>query len=110
VLGWVGRLWQDRWTMRLVALAVSCAFVILSAGCKTSCRQLSEKLCDCTLSATERTSCLQAAANKETSSIVITAEDEATCQSLLDQCDCRLIDTPAGKQRCGFAVSTDAGF
>jgi len=110
VLGWVVRLWQDPPPMRFVALAVSCAFVLLSAGCKTSCRQLSEKLCDCTLSATERTSCLQVAANKETSSIVITAEDEANCEALLDQCDCRLIDTPAGKQRCGFAVSPDAGF
>jgi hypothetical protein len=97
--------------MRLVALAVSCAFVILSAGCKTSCRQLSEKLCDCTLSATERTSCLQAAANKESPETrpVVRAEDEAICESLLDECDCRLVDTPAGKERCGFAVRSDAG-
>lgn len=93
--------------MRLAAAVLTAS--LLFAGCKTPCRQLAEKVCDCTSSSTERTSCLQFAANKDNSSIVVTAEDQDRCESLLPDCDCRLIDTPAGKERCGFAVSTDAG-
>ncbi|MBL8915004.1 MAG: hypothetical protein JNM17_30140 [Archangium sp.] len=94
----------------MLALVFSAAVLISAAGCKSNCRQLSEKACDCTSSSTERTSCLQIAANKETASgVIITAEDDDRCKALLDQCDCRLIDTPAGKERCGFAVSSDAG-
>jgi Tfp pilus assembly major pilin PilA len=95
--------------MRLAVLAVLSSLFLLSTGCKSSCRQLSEKLCDCTSSTTERTACLQQAANKENATTIVTAEDEATCQGLIAQCDCRLIDTASGKERCGLAVSSDGG-
>lgn len=93
------------------SFVIAVAALALSVGCKSNCRQLSEKLCDCTNSSTERTSCLQVAANKESaiSSAPLTAEDDETCKALLEECDCRLIDTPAGKVRCGFAVGYDAG-
>jgi hypothetical protein len=97
---------------RALALAVSFAVLTLAPGCKSNCRQLSEKQCDCTTSATERTSCLQVAATKESNAggtLVLTQADEDTCGALLETCDCRLVDTPAGKERCGLAVSSDAG-
>jgi hypothetical protein len=90
-----------------VLLALSSS--LLLTGCKTNCRQLSEKLCDCTTSTTEKTACLQVASSKETSAGIVTQADEELCQTLLASCDCRLIDTPAGKERCGIAVSADAG-
>ncbi|MBM4378432.1 MAG: hypothetical protein FJ086_03910 [Deltaproteobacteria bacterium] len=74
----------------------------LLAGCKGPCRQLSEKLCECSANSTERTACLQRAASEE-SRIAVQAEDEVRCESLLDACDCRLVDTPEGKQRCGLS-------
>lgn len=71
-------------------------------GCKSQCRVLSEKQCDCALTTTERTSCLAGVANRETLNPP-TPEDEDRCAALIDQCDCRLIDTPQGKMRCGIA-------
>jgi len=83
----------------------------LLTGCKSKCRQLSEKLCDCTLNSNDKTACLQRAGNNETNSPP-SAEDDAVCEALLPDCDCRLIDTPAGKIRCGLArplEGADAG-
>jgi hypothetical protein len=95
---------------RSLVVAVSFVVLALAPGCKTYCRQLSEKQCDCTSSSTERTSCLQVAASKEGNPAVTpTQADEDRCQALLNSCDCRLVDTPAGKERCGLAVSQDAG-
>lgn len=90
-----------------VLLALSSS--LLLTGCKTNCRQLSEKLCDCTTSTTEKTSCLQAASTKDDPNLMISPEQQAYCGRLVPDCDCRLIDTPAGKERCGIAVSADAG-
>lgn len=95
-----------RWLLALVVAAS------LFTGCKSKCRQLSEKLCDCSLNSNDKTACLQRAASNESVNTV-TDEDEATCQRLYDQCDCRLIDTPVGKIRCGLARpidGIDAGF
>lgn len=90
-----------RW---MFAVAVAAA---LLTGCKSSCRQLSEKLCDCTLNSNDKTACLQRAASSEANA-VITAEDEDACRQLYDDCDCRLVDTPAGKVKCGLARDPDA--
>lgn len=90
-------------------LAVLLSVAVFLAGCKSTCRQLSEKMCDCSNNTSERTSCLQRVANVE-SLFPPTAADEATCEGLLEQCDCRLIDTPEGKERCGFArLAPDGG-
>jgi hypothetical protein len=94
--------------MRHVVLIAFASLLLATSGCKSHCRLLSEKLCDCTTTTTEKTSCLSSAAQKE-SNFPPSATDEVTCEGLVDTCDCRLIDTPSGKQRCGMAVSTDAG-
>ncbi|MFO0597892.1 MAG: hypothetical protein U0228_21500 [Myxococcaceae bacterium] len=94
----------------LFIVVAALALVLAGTGCKTSCRRLSEKLCDCTTSTTEKTSCLQVAANKESTAIVVSQEDQDRCEALIDSCDCRLVDTPAGKARCGWAEPSDAGF
>ena len=94
-------------------LLLSLVIVASLAGCKSSCRQLSERQCECSLTTAERTSCLTTASNKEAAA-VLTAADEATCEALLPGCDCRLIDTPQGKAACGLArplaeAGADAG-
>ena len=76
--------------------------VLASSGCKTSCRQLSEKQCDCTTNTQERTACLTRASQHETT-YAPTADDEVRCEALIEGCDCRLVDTQAGKERCGFS-------
>lgn len=89
--------------MRLFFLLVVCLGL---AGCKSQCRQLSEKLCECALNSNERSNCVNRAASAE-GGIVSTAEQEAGCRERLQtgpgQCDCRLIETAAGKIRCGLA-------
>jgi hypothetical protein len=86
--------------MRTVLLAVACALAL--TGCKTKCRQLSEKLCDCAINTNDKDNCLRRASNSEAISPP-TEIDEAYCGGLLDTCDCRLIDTAQGKVNCGLA-------
>lgn len=86
--------------MRTFLLAALAALAL--TGCKTKCRQLSEKLCDCAINTAERDNCLRRASNAE--SINPPSEtDEGYCGGLLESCDCRLIDTPTGKVNCGLA-------
>lgn len=73
-----------------------------AAGCKSACRQLSEKMCDCMASSYDRNTCLQRAATNDGLAMP-TEADNARCAELVDVCDCRLVDTPEGKQKCGFA-------
>jgi hypothetical protein len=91
--------------MRLIVIA---AAVLALAGCKSQCRQLSERLCECTINSVERDSCLRTASAAEGSNPP-TPADEDYCKELLKPadggppCDCRLIDTKIGKVRCGLA-------
>lgn len=85
----------------LITLSVVLASVA-ATGCKSSCRQLSEKLCDCARNTLDRDACLRRASAEE-GRIPMTAADQATCANLLPHCDCNLIDTPDGKRRCGLA-------
>lgn len=89
--------------MRAAVLFALTSLLVVTSGCKTACRQLTEKQCDCTQSNTEKTACLSRASAQE-GSFMPTAEEEATCDALLDKCDCRLLDTQAGKENCGIAV------
>ncbi|MBX7096462.1 MAG: hypothetical protein K1X89_02010 [Myxococcaceae bacterium] len=98
--------------MRLLVVA---AFSLLAlTGCKSPCRRLSEKLCDCSVNSLAKTDCLQRVGNAEAANPP-TAADDATCTALYEGCDCRLIDTPEGKVRCGLArpavlsAAADAG-
>lgn len=88
--------------MRFLGLVVFA--VVALAGCKGPCRQLSEKLCDCELNSQLKQGCLTRASNSESANPP-RPQDDAYCQAILDakECDCRLIDTPEGKKRCGLA-------
>ena len=86
---------------RFVLLGVALV-ALLAPGCKGSCRQLSEKLCDCQVTSTARTACLQRVASED-ARIGPKSEDEAVCAGLLAGCDCHQIDTPEGKRACGLA-------
>lgn len=94
--------------MRHAVLLAFASFVLLTTGCKSQCRILSEKQCDCTTNSSDKTNCLSRAASQE-GTFTPTAEDEARCEELLETCDCRLVDTQSGKERCGLAVSADGG-
>ena len=84
-------------------LVVLILFVVAGlSGCKSPCRQLSERQCDCQASSFDRNTCLQRAATQE-NNVAPTAGDNQRCAELVEQCDCRLIDTPEGKRKCGFA-------
>jgi len=93
----------------LVSVMAVAALVVLAPGCKGACRQLSEKMCDCTVNSTDKNSCLTYASQDETA-YPPTAADEQRCEELLPQCDCRLIDTPEGKVKCGLSRVSDAGY
>jgi hypothetical protein len=93
-------------------LTVLAALLVGAAGCKTTCRQLSEAMCDCAATTTDKTSCLQIAASNEQNNYPTAADIEA-CAKLLPVCDCRLTDTAQGKANCGLArplANPDAGF
>ena len=89
--------------MRSVVLTALASLLLVTSGCKSYCRQLTEKQCECTSSNTEKTACLQRASAQETL-YTPNQEDEDRCTELLKTCDCRLTDTQAGKERCGLAV------
>ena len=83
----------------LLAALVATAGVL---GCKGKCRTLSERLCDCSANSLEKDACLKRASNQE-NNYTPTNLEEAQCNALLGQCDCRTIDTPEGKVKCGLA-------
>ncbi len=90
--------------MRHAVLLALTSLLLVTSGCKSQCRLLSEKACDCTVNSNDRTNCLTRASQQDsTFNSSPTAEDEDRCEALLETCDCRLVDTPAGKMRCGLA-------
>lgn len=103
-----GECGRVRRSMRQAVLLAFTSLLLITSGCKSQCRVLSEKLCDCTTNSTDKTACLQRVATQE-STFTPTADQEKVCKSLEETCDCRLIDTPSGKERCGLANPSDAG-
>lgn len=90
--------------MRAVLMTFTLVAALLGAGCKSPCRQLAEKLCECATNSVEREGCLREAQRREANPVrEITAEDQKACEALVEQCDCHLIDTAAGKRACGLA-------
>lgn len=91
-----------------IAALLSLALLGLS-GCKGACRELSEKICDCsTTTSLEREVCVRRAINDE-AIVEPSAEQEDFCESKLDSCDCSRdeknvdLNTSEGKQACGLA-------
>jgi phage-related protein len=94
---------------RLVALSLLSSALLTFAGCKTPCRELSERLCDC-VEPFDREECLRAAAVEE-SNVELTDEQYETCEQRLTTCNidpndrgtCQLLETDEGKRACGLA-------
>jgi len=86
----------------LVTAALFCSALSGLAGCKGACRELSEKLCDCSINSVEKELCLRRASQEE-SRVEPTSEDEAVCEELVERCDCRAIETEEGKRACGLS-------
>lgn len=94
---------------RIALMLLATAGLALGAGCKSPCRQLTEKQCDCASNSVEKENCVQRAQRLE-SNAKLTEGDNARCQALLDAkpgCDCKLVDTAEGKERCGLARPTE---
>jgi hypothetical protein len=94
---------------RSAAIAVLSLVLLSLTGCKGACRELSEKLCDCSTTSIEREVCLRRASNDE-ALFEPTAEDDAVCEEKLSGCNCNNIqnastpeDLLAAKQACGLA-------
>lgn len=89
---------------RPVAIAVLSLALLGLTGCKSACRQLSEKLCDCDTNSVERELCVQRVANDE-ALIEPASGDEEKCDELLteDKCTCDNYQTDEGKVACGLA-------
>jgi len=87
---------------RLLFLIPVLALSLLA--CKSPCRQLSEKLCECATTSTARDSC-RTVVGQEESRVQPTTAQQDTCQALLDadQCSCHNIETAEGKRACGLA-------
>ena len=88
--------------MRLSIVLILATLSLGLTGCKSACRQLSERLCECALNSTDKSNCVARAGNAEGANPP-TLDDEIFCKSHLSACDCRLIDTPRGKINCGLA-------
>jgi hypothetical protein len=72
---------------RFAAFAVLSLALLGLSGCKGACRELSEKLCDCSTNSVQRELCVRRAANDE-ARVEPTAEQEAVCEARLDRCNC----------------------
>lgn len=87
-----------------IAFLASALFALGISGCKSNCRQLSERVCDCALNTLERDECMRRAARADADPrYAPTPEQDAHCGELLPGCDCHLLDTTDGKKRCGLA-------
>ncbi len=86
----------------LITAALLCSTLSGLAGCKGACRELADKLCDCSTNSVEKELCLQRAAQEE-SRVEPEEKDEAVCEGLVEGCDCNNVETEAGKKACGLA-------
>jgi len=71
---------------RSAAFAVLFLALLGLSGCKGACRELSEKLCDCSTNSVQRELCIRKAANDE-ARVDPTAEQEAKCEELTCECE-----------------------
>ncbi|WP_434386961.1 hypothetical protein [Melittangium boletus] len=94
---------------RPAALSLLFATLSLLAGCKSPCRELSERFCDC-VDRYQRTLCLQNVAARERD-LEPTEEQLDVCEQRLATCNidpddrttCDILRTDEGKDACGLA-------
>jgi len=75
---------------RFAAFAVLSLALLGLSGCKGACRELSEKVCDCSTNSVQRELCIRRAANDE-ARVEPTAEQEAVCEMRIDACQCEVL-------------------
>lgn len=91
---------------RLSLLAFAFSFTLLA--CKSPCRQLSEKLCECSRTTIERQQCLTLASQADQRVTPTDAQNE-TCAALLPRCECAQLESAdpvvraRAKEACGLA-------
>jgi hypothetical protein len=79
------------------------------AGCKSPCRELSERLCGC-LEQFQQDTCIQQVSERERD-VEPTDEELAACEQRLETCNinpddrntCDILETDEGKAACGLA-------
>jgi hypothetical protein len=81
------------------------------AGCKSPCRELSERLCNC-VQQYQRTDCVRLAAERERS-VEPSDEDQNFCEQKLETCDLQLLEDynqplSSGQLSCA-ALQEEAG-
>ncbi|HEX8435818.1 hypothetical protein [Archangium sp.] len=98
---------------RSVAITLLSSALLALAGCKSPCRELSERLCDC-VESFQRDSCIRSVAEEE-SRLEPTDEQLEVCEQRLETClntddeverqaICQRIETnEAEKQACGLS-------
>ncbi len=105
---------------RATAIPLLFSALLALAGCKSPCRELSERLCGC-LEQFQRDACIQAVADRERS-IEASDADLAACEERLDEClppgfdgrndqsepgdgiiTCDELETDEAKYSCGLA-------
>lgn len=72
--------------MRHAVLLAFASLILVTSGCKSQCRLLSEKLCDCTTNSSDKTLCLSNAARQEGTFPPTAAQDDQ-CGDLLGHRD-----------------------
>ena len=100
-----------------LALVVGAALVLGAAGCSTPCRDLGDRICDCSPSGTTRTNCKTNVKSRVSASAPTSAEQDL-CSQLLSTCPkpdndlntCAwMLNTCAGRVACGLALPTVDG-
>jgi hypothetical protein len=102
---------------RSAALVLLSSSLLALAGCKSPCRELSERRCDC-VEAYQRETCVRAVVIAE-GNVEPTEEQFEACEQKLDTCVapgkreqdeererkrfCEFLETEQGKQACGLA-------
>jgi hypothetical protein len=89
-------------SFRPLAALLTLSLALLAGGCRSDCRVLAEKVCDCRPTTRERDDCKRALTPVE-AEIDTTAAEEQRCRELNAQCSCDTLETPEGKQACGLA-------
>ncbi|WNG33733.1 hypothetical protein F0U60_08895 [Archangium minus] len=94
---------------RSAAITLLFSALLALAGCKSPCRELSERLCDC-VDSFQRDDCIQLVAERERN-VEPTDEELNACEQKLQTCtitpddenSCRILETNEGKDACGLA-------
>ena len=100
-----------------LALALGVSLALGAAGCSNACRDLGDRICDCSPSGTTRTNC-KTNVKARVSASAPTTEEQDLCSALLSSCPkpddsvdtCAwMLNTCAGRVACGLALPTPDG-